>query len=86
VTRGEVIEVLRDGGPVCACAHASPDGDALGSLLGLGLSLAATGRDVVLYQSGDEPFPRELAFLQLDRIARRGVLAVTSASWVTGTA
>ena len=69
VTRGEVIEVLRDGGPVCVCAHASPDGDALGSLLGLGLSLAATGRDVVLYQDGDEPFPRELAFLQLDRIA-----------------
>jgi bifunctional oligoribonuclease and PAP phosphatase NrnA len=71
VTRGEVIEVLRDGGPVCVCAHASPDGDALGSLLGLGLSLAAGGRDVVLYQDGDEPFPRELSFLQLDRIARR---------------
>jgi phosphoesterase RecJ-like protein len=71
VSRGEVIEVLRDGGPVCVCAHASPDGDALGSLLGLGLSLAATGRDVVLYQDGDDPFPRELAFLGLERIARR---------------
>jgi phosphoesterase RecJ-like protein len=71
VSRGEVIEVLRDGGPVCVCAHASPDGDALGSLLGLGLSLAATGRDVVLYQDGDEPFPRELAFLGLAHIARR---------------
>ncbi len=71
MTRGEVVEVLRDGGPVCLCAHASPDGDALGSLLGLGLSLAATGRDVVLYQDGDEPFPRELAFLQLDGIQRR---------------
>jgi phosphoesterase RecJ-like protein len=71
VTRGEVIEVLRDGGPLCICAHTSPDGDALGSLLGLGLSLAATGRDVVLYQNGDEPFPRELSFLQLDGIARR---------------
>ena len=56
---------------MCVCAHASPDGDALGSLLGLGLSLAATGRDVVLYQDGDEPFPRELAFLQLDGIQRR---------------
>jgi phosphoesterase RecJ-like protein len=71
VSRGEVIEVLRDGGPVCICAHASPDGDALGSLLGLGRSLAATGRDVVLYQDGDEPFPRELAFLGLEGIARR---------------
>ena len=36
VSRAEVIDVLRDGGPVCVCAHASPDGDALGSLLGLG--------------------------------------------------
>jgi phosphoesterase RecJ-like protein len=71
VSRGEVIEVLRDGGPVCICAHASPDGDALGSLLGLGRSLAATGRDVVLYQDGDEPFPRELAFLGVEGIARR---------------
>ncbi|HEY3612887.1 MAG TPA: DHH family phosphoesterase [Gaiellales bacterium] len=71
MSRGEVIEVLRDGGPVCVCAHASPDGDALGSLLGLGRSLAATGRDVVLYQDGDEPFPRELAFLGLEGIARR---------------
>jgi bifunctional oligoribonuclease and PAP phosphatase NrnA len=71
VSRAEVLDVLRDSGPVCLCAHASPDGDALGSLLGLGLSLAATGRDVVLYQDGDEPFPRELAFLGLDRIERR---------------
>jgi phosphoesterase RecJ-like protein len=71
VSRAEVLDVLRDTGPVCVCAHASPDGDALGSLLGLGLSLAATGRDVVLYQDGGEPFPRELAFLGLDRIERR---------------
>jgi bifunctional oligoribonuclease and PAP phosphatase NrnA len=71
VSRGEVIEVLRDGGPVCICAHAAPDGDALGSLLGLGRSLAATGRDVVLYQDGDDPFPLELAFLGLGDIQRR---------------
>ena len=71
MSRGEVIEVLRDGGPVCICAHASPDGDALGSLLGLGRSLAATRRDVVLFQDGDDPFPRELAFLGLDAIERR---------------
>ena len=71
MTRAEVVEVLREGTPVCICAHASPDGDALGSLVGLGRSLAATGRDVVLYQDGDEPFPGELAFLRLDGIARR---------------
>jgi bifunctional oligoribonuclease and PAP phosphatase NrnA len=71
VSRAEVLDVLRGSEPLCICAHASPDGDALGSLLGLGLSLAAAGRDLVLFQDGDDPFPRELAFLQLDRIARR---------------
>jgi phosphoesterase RecJ-like protein len=70
VSRADAIAVLRDTGPVCVCAHASPDGDALGSLLGLGRTLAATGRDVVLYQDGDDPFPRELAFLGLEGIAR----------------
>jgi phosphoesterase RecJ-like protein len=71
VSRADVLEVLRGSQPLCICAHASPDGDALGSLLGLGTSLEAAGRDVVLYQDGDEPFPRELAFLQLDRVERR---------------
>jgi phosphoesterase RecJ-like protein len=71
VSRAEVLEVLRGTGPLCVCGHASPDGDALGSLVGLGVSLAATGRDVVLYQDGDEPFPHELAFLDLGRIERR---------------
>ena len=61
----------RDADRSCVCAHASPDGDALGSLLGLGLSLAATGRDVVFYQDGDEPFPRELAFLGSTASQRR---------------
>jgi phosphoesterase RecJ-like protein len=71
VSRAEVIEVLRGSEALCICAHASPDGDALGSLLGLGTSLEAGGRDVLLFQDGDEPFPRELAFLQLDRVGRR---------------
>jgi phosphoesterase RecJ-like protein len=70
VSRDEVLAALRDTGPVCVCAHASPDGDALGSLIGLGHALAATGRDVVLYQDGDDPFPRELAFLGLEGIER----------------
>jgi bifunctional oligoribonuclease and PAP phosphatase NrnA len=71
VSLADVLAVLRGTDSVCVCGHSSPDGDALGSLLGLGLSLAATGRDVVFFQDGDDPFPRELAFLGLDRIQRR---------------
>jgi bifunctional oligoribonuclease and PAP phosphatase NrnA len=71
VSRAQVLEVLLGSDPLCVCAHASPDGDALGSLVGLGSTLTAAGRDVVLYQDGDEPFPRELFFLRLERIVRR---------------
>ena len=45
---------------VMAC-HVNPDGDALGSLLGLGLGLRATGKDVVLLSA--DGVPESLAFL-----------------------
>nr|WP_281382993.1 DHH family phosphoesterase [Dissulfurirhabdus thermomarina] len=51
-----------DGGErfVLTC-HARPDGDAVGSLLGLGLALEAAGRDATLYM--EAPVPPHLAFL-----------------------
>ncbi len=45
---------------VIAC-HVSPDGDALGSLLGLGIGLRAVGKDVVLLSS--DGVPVNFAFL-----------------------
>lgn len=45
---------------VMAC-HISPDGDALGSLLGLGLGLRASGKDVTLLSA--DGVPETLAFL-----------------------
>ncbi|MBC7806914.1 MAG: bifunctional oligoribonuclease/PAP phosphatase NrnA [Akkermansiaceae bacterium] len=45
---------------VLAC-HVNPDGDALGSLLGLGLGLIAIGKEVVLLSS--DGVPANLAFL-----------------------
>ena len=42
-------------------AHVSPDGDAIGSMLGLGLALRATGKEVVM--ACDDPVPETFRFL-----------------------
>jgi phosphoesterase RecJ-like protein len=56
--------------PVCVTTHVSPDGDALGSLLGLGLALRASGRDVRLLIAGNDAWPGEYDFLPLGLIDR----------------
>jgi phosphoesterase RecJ-like protein len=58
------------GPPLCLTTHESPDGDAIGSLLGAGLALERAGRDVRLYLAGATPMPHEYGFLALDRIER----------------
>jgi phosphoesterase RecJ-like protein len=45
------------------CAHHNPDGDAIGSMLGLGRALRAAGQDVVLAHPDPQPVPSDLAFL-----------------------
>ncbi|MFI9569810.1 bifunctional oligoribonuclease/PAP phosphatase NrnA [Microbispora rosea] len=57
-------ELIRSAGTLALACHVSPDGDALGSMLGLGLALAGTGRRVVA-SFGDRVFavPRLLRFL-----------------------
>ena len=47
--------------------HENPDGDALGSLVGMHRVLVAAGKDSVMYMSADEfPLPYEYRFFQLD--------------------
>lgn len=57
-------DLIDAAGPLALACHVSPDGDALGSMLGLGLALARTGRKVVA-SFGDRTFtvPRLLRFL-----------------------
>ena len=58
------VAVLRDARTVALACHVGPDGDALGSMLGLGAALRALGKDVVASWGG-EPFevPPSYAFL-----------------------
>jgi phosphoesterase RecJ-like protein len=66
-----VAEALRSNDRFTVVTHENPDGDALGSLLGLSLALEHLGKDVVMYLSGDAPTPGEYGFLDLTRVERR---------------
>jgi bifunctional oligoribonuclease and PAP phosphatase NrnA len=48
--------------------HENPDGDAVGSLLGVSLGLRALGKDVVMYLAGSGPVPAEYRFLDLSEV------------------
>ncbi|NIA08203.1 MAG: hypothetical protein GWP10_00115 [Nitrospiraceae bacterium] len=56
-----VIEALNASDRFLLTCHIKPDGDALGSLLGLGLALMHAGKDVILFT--EKPVPNNLKFL-----------------------
>lgn len=61
MTLSEAATSIREAGRVAMATHVSPDPDAIGSLVGLGLALQAMGKQVVLLC--DDPVPDKLAFL-----------------------
>ena len=58
-----IAAVLRDAKQVVVCAHVSPDGDAIGSVLGLTLALRAIGTDAIPTLANDRTPPVTYAFL-----------------------
>jgi len=65
-----VVEALRSGERFLVVTHENPDGDALGSMLGMTLGLRSLGKDVVMYLTGDGPLPGEFGFLPLAEVVR----------------
>jgi bifunctional oligoribonuclease and PAP phosphatase NrnA len=65
-----VADLLRAHPRVVVACHEAPDGDALGSLIGAGASLADAGWDVALWAPGEAPLPEDYAWLGYDGIAR----------------
>jgi phosphoesterase RecJ-like protein len=65
-----VADAIRAHDRFVVVTHENPDGDALGSLLGLTLGLRELGKDVVMYLAGDAPLPREYVFLDLRELTR----------------
>jgi phosphoesterase RecJ-like protein len=57
----EAAEALRNAGRISLACHINPDGDALGSMLGLALALEALGKSVV--RLCQDPVPHSYRFL-----------------------
>ena len=70
--RGEVDQVigeLRSADKLLLTTHENPDGDALGSLLGMHLLLRQMGKDSLMYMSPDEfPLPHEYRSMHFEGI------------------
>jgi len=64
--RSRVLEELRSGERFLLVTHENPDGDALGSLVGMHGVLTALGKDVLMFVAGaDLPVPQEYAWMDL---------------------
>ncbi len=59
-----ILEALRPCQSVCVAGHIRPDGDCIGSQLGLTLALRGEGRQVVCWN--EDPVPQKYAFLDPD--------------------
>jgi phosphoesterase RecJ-like protein len=64
-----ILDVLRDSQSVCVVGHIRPDGDCVGSQLGLALALKAEGKKVWCWN--EDLLPQKYEFLDPDRIFQR---------------
>jgi phosphoesterase RecJ-like protein len=60
-TTAEIVAAMRSAQRIAVVAHVRPDGDAVGSVLGLALSLRALGKEVIAML--EDGVPSNLAFL-----------------------
>jgi phosphoesterase RecJ-like protein len=65
-----VVEALRGHDRFLVTTHENPDGDALGSLLGMTLGLRQLGKDADMILGPQERLPAEYGFMQLDDLLR----------------
>src|SRR5262245_21640323 len=65
-----VADALREHDRFLLVTHENPDGDALGSILGMKLVLDRLGKDSAMYLSGQAPLPAEYRFMNLEELQR----------------
>jgi len=64
-----ILEAIRDSKAICVAGHVRPDGDCIGSQLGLTMALRAEGKKVVCWN--EDPTPQKYAFLDPDRLIQK---------------
>src|SRR5262245_6185015 len=62
----KIIDAIRDSECICVAGHIRPDGDCIGSQLGLALALRNEGKKVVCWN--EDPVPAKLAFLDTQKL------------------
>jgi bifunctional oligoribonuclease and PAP phosphatase NrnA len=68
-SRELMLAELRGAERFLLATHENPDGDALGSLAGMQLVLAALGKDAIAYMApGEFPLPYEYRFIQVENL------------------
>jgi phosphoesterase RecJ-like protein len=69
--RYEIVDELRRADKLLLVTHENPDGDALGSLLGMYLLLVGLGKDAVMFMDADQfPLPYEYQRMPLENVHR----------------
>jgi bifunctional oligoribonuclease and PAP phosphatase NrnA len=64
----EAARALADADEIALACHVGPDGDALGSMLGLAIAAARAGKEVVASFGSPHLFPPSLSFLPTDHL------------------
>ncbi len=65
----QVAEELREADKLLLTTHENPDGDALGSLLGMHLLLSQLDKDAAMFLAADEfPLPHEYRYLPIEGV------------------
>ncbi len=86
-TIDRILEILDESHTIAVCSHMRPDGDCIGSTLGLALALLEQGKEVTCWNQ--DPVPAKLRFLDPEQLIQAPrqikrtfdcVIAVDSAS------
>lgn len=65
-TIDRILEILGESHTIAVCSHMRPDGDCIGSTLGLALALLEQGKEVTCWNQ--DPVPAKLRFLDPDQL------------------
>ena len=67
----EIVKTFQEAQSILIVSHSRPDGDAIGSMLSLGLSLQRLGKNVVYYNQDTVPF--NLIFLEQSKSIQQSI-------------